>query len=275
MIRARAPHRRHRHGLELVPAGRLRLGARPLLAARRRDPRGRARVGRACASPGAIKKLARQARGADRGRVRVVLPSTPGSTRSSRSPPARSATPRTRPSCSSRCASHAGLDVRVLSTEDETRYGYLAIANTTTVDRRVRAWTWAAAASSSCGSRTGSLRESGSWPLGAVRMTEEFLPDDKADAQAAQGAAQARRQDRRRLRLAARRRAAARSPASAAPSATSRPRCRSARGHPDTGGVQGFRLTRDALEELIEELAAHAARPSAAACPASSPTAAT
>src|SRR3954469_5836742 len=29
--------------------------------------------------------------------------------------------------------SHSGLDVQVLSTEDETRYGYLAIANTTTV----------------------------------------------------------------------------------------------------------------------------------------------
>ena len=28
---------------------------------------------------------------------------------------------------------HSGLDVRVLSTEDETRYGYLAIANTTGV----------------------------------------------------------------------------------------------------------------------------------------------
>src|SRR3954469_10334964 len=39
----RAPRSRDRHGLELVPARRVRVRARPLVAARRRDPRARAR----------------------------------------------------------------------------------------------------------------------------------------------------------------------------------------------------------------------------------------
>jgi exopolyphosphatase/guanosine-5'-triphosphate,3'-diphosphate pyrophosphatase len=73
------------------------------------------------------------------------------------------------------CArSRSGLPIRVLSREDEARYGYLAAVNSTTladgcvvdlgggsvqlvrVDGRLE-------------------RDAGSWPLGAVRMTERFL----------------------------------------------------------------------------------------------------
>jgi exopolyphosphatase/guanosine-5'-triphosphate,3'-diphosphate pyrophosphatase len=147
----------------------------------------------------------------------------------------------------------AGMDVRVLSTEDETRYGYLAIANTTTVadgfgldmgggsvqlmrieDRR--------------------LCESASWPLGAVRTTEEFLPDDKPTPK----------------QLKALRKHVAKTVgacdwlpdgkggAFAGIGGTVRNLAAAAQkrgGYPDTGGQQGFRLTREALEELIEQLA--------------------
>jgi exopolyphosphatase / guanosine-5'-triphosphate,3'-diphosphate pyrophosphatase len=70
-----------------------------------------------------------------------------------------------------------GLDVRILSREQEARYGYLAAVNSTTL-------------SDGCVLDLGGgslqlvrvagrlARESGSWRLGAVRMTERFLPGD-------------------------------------------------------------------------------------------------
>jgi exopolyphosphatase/guanosine-5'-triphosphate,3'-diphosphate pyrophosphatase len=73
----------------------------------------------------------------------------------------------------------SGLDVEVLSREDEARYGYLAAVNSTTLADGV-----------ALDLGGGSLQltrvagrlaaDSGSWPLGAVRMTERFLPDAKA-----------------------------------------------------------------------------------------------
>jgi exopolyphosphatase/guanosine-5'-triphosphate,3'-diphosphate pyrophosphatase len=148
---------------------------------------------------------------------------------------------------------HAGLDVRVLSTEDETRYGYLAIANTTSM---VDGWGIDMGGGSVQLMRIEDrqLRESASWPLGAVRATEDFLGEDGANGKALRalrkhvaktvaecdwlpdgdgGAFAGIGGTIRNLASAAQKRA----------------------GHPDTGGVQGFRLTRDALEELIEELA--------------------
>jgi exopolyphosphatase/guanosine-5'-triphosphate,3'-diphosphate pyrophosphatase len=70
-----------------------------------------------------------------------------------------------------------GLDVRVLSREQEARYGYLAAVNSTTL-------TEGCVLDLGGGSLqlvrvAGRLaRESGSWRLGAVRMTERFLPGD-------------------------------------------------------------------------------------------------
>ncbi len=70
---------------------------------------------------------------------------------------------------------HAGLPVRVLTREEEARYGYLAAVNSTTL-----------ADGCALDLGGGSLqlvrvdgrlaRNSGSWTLGAVRMTERFLP---------------------------------------------------------------------------------------------------
>ena len=101
---------------------------------------------------------------------------------------------------------HAGLDVRVLSGEDETRYGYLAIANSIAIDDGFGL---------DMGGGSVQLMEiderrlgqSASWPLGAVRVSEEFLRRREDDAQADEGAAQARRQDARRARLDPERRA--------------------------------------------------------------------
>src|SRR4051794_1595816 len=82
-----------------------------------------------------------------------------------------------------RVRDEAGLDARVLSEEEEARYGYLAIANSTTV-------------SDGYGIDIGGgsvqivrmddrqLTASGSWPLGAVRMSERFLPGDEAGGKA-------------------------------------------------------------------------------------------
>jgi exopolyphosphatase/guanosine-5'-triphosphate,3'-diphosphate pyrophosphatase len=77
-----------------------------------------------------------------------------------------------------RAATVSDLAVRVLKPEEEARYGYLAAVNSTTL---------ADGAVLDLGG--GSLQliavenqqagELGSWPLGAVRMTERFLPEKK------------------------------------------------------------------------------------------------
>src|SRR5215213_189728 len=149
---------------------------------------------------------------------------------------------------------HSGIDdVRALSTEDETRYGYLAIANTTSVET---GWGLDMGGGSLQLMRIEDRRlgASESWPLGAVRVSEEFLPDDKASSKQLKalrkhvtksvadcdwlpdsggGAFAGIGGTVRNLAAAAQKRA----------------------GHPDTGGVQGFRLTREALGDLVEELA--------------------
>src|SRR5215212_9977782 len=148
--------------------------------------------------------------------------------------------------------SHSGLDVRVLSTEDETRYGYLAIANTTSVET---GWGLDMGGGSLQLMRIEDRRlgASESWPLGAVRVSEEFLPDDKPSSKQLKalrkhvtksvadcdwlpdsggGAFAGIGGTVRNLAAAAQKRA----------------------DHPDPGGVQGFRLTREALEDLVDHL---------------------
>ena len=85
----------------------------------------------------------------------------------------------------------SGLDVRVLSREEEARYGYLAAVNSTTLDH---------GAVLDLGGGSLQLvrvdappaRESGSWRLGTVRMTERFLSDEPASRKRPQGPARAR-----------------------------------------------------------------------------------
>ena len=75
------------------------------------------------------------------------------------------------------------LPVRVISTEEEARYGYLAIANSTTLSKgfgvdigggSVQVMRLA----------DRQLAASESWPIGAVRMSERFLPGDDAGEKA-------------------------------------------------------------------------------------------
>jgi exopolyphosphatase / guanosine-5'-triphosphate,3'-diphosphate pyrophosphatase len=146
----------------------------------------------------------------------------------------------------------SGLDVRVLDEGEEARYGYLAVANSTTVvdgfgidigggsvqlvqieDRR--------------------LVKSASWRLGAVRISERFLPGEEAKPKAIKAL---RKHVRRELESAG---WAAAEPGQrlAGIGGTIRNLAAAAQkqaGHPSTG-VQGFELTRDALDELIAELA--------------------
>jgi exopolyphosphatase / guanosine-5'-triphosphate,3'-diphosphate pyrophosphatase len=144
-----------------------------------------------------------------------------------------------------------GLEVRVLTREEEARYGYLAAVNSTTLADGV-----------ALDLGGGSLQltrvegrlaaDARSWALGAVRMTERFLPGEHA----------------KRKQLAALR-AHVREELSAAPWL--------ARGGRLTGvggtvrnlaaaaelaaglpsyGVQGFSVSRKALDSLVERLAA-------------------
>ena len=88
-----------------------------------------------------------------------------------------SATPRTPRQFLERAQAASGLRVRVLSGEEEARYGYLAAVNSTTLSDGVML---------DIGGGSMQLvhvvgrhsRELDSWRLGAVRMTERFLPGD-------------------------------------------------------------------------------------------------
>ena len=76
-----------------------------------------------------------------------------------------------------RAAAATGFDVRVLSTEQEARYGYLAAVNSTTLTDGVVLDVGGGSL------QLVAVRERepgavGSWPLGAVRVTERLLPGD-------------------------------------------------------------------------------------------------
>ncbi|HEX2397353.1 MAG TPA: Ppx/GppA phosphatase family protein [Solirubrobacteraceae bacterium] len=145
----------------------------------------------------------------------------------------------------------SGLDVRVLSPQEEARYGYLAAVNSTSLDG-------GAVLDLGGGSlqlvavrerRAGAL---GSWPLGTVRMTERFMAEERTSAK-----------QLRRLRDHVREElgdhgwrespgnqlvglgGTVRNLAAAAQRSAGLP----------TFGVQGFRLTRGAVGALVEELA--------------------
>jgi exopolyphosphatase/guanosine-5'-triphosphate,3'-diphosphate pyrophosphatase len=146
-----------------------------------------------------------------------------------------------------------GLDVRVLSREQEARYGYLAAINSTTL-------TQGCVLDLGGGSLqlvrvAGRLaRESGSWRLGAVRMTERFLASDGPAKRSQIKALQAhvsRKLERapwlgacgpRLIGLGG----TVRNLAAAAERAAGLP----------SEEVQGFVIKQDALDDLIDRLAA-------------------
>lgn len=146
-----------------------------------------------------------------------------------------------------------GLDVRVLSREQEARYGYLAAVHSTALtDGCVLDLGGGSMQLVRVAGRM--ARESGSWRLGAVRMTERFLADDGPAKRSQCKALQAH--VARKLERAPWLGAAGpqliglggtvRNLATAAERAA---------GLPDEE-VQGFLLTQDALDDLICRLAA-------------------
>src|SRR4051812_39303613 len=76
-----------------------------------------------------------------------------------------------------RIKKESGLDARVLDEAEEARYGYLAIANSTTI---ADGFGIDIGGGSVQAMRLESrkLTHSASWQLGAVRVSEAFLPDD-------------------------------------------------------------------------------------------------
>jgi exopolyphosphatase/guanosine-5'-triphosphate,3'-diphosphate pyrophosphatase len=151
-----------------------------------------------------------------------------------------------------RAEAASGLRVRVLSKDEEARYGYLAAVNSTTLSDGVML---------DIGGGSMQLvhverrlaRELDSWPLGAVRMTERFLADDKP----------AKPKQLRELRAFVAG-ALERAPWIARSGSrivgiggTMRNLAAAAQREAEIAevGVQGFVLTRDALDALVEELA--------------------
>ena len=151
-----------------------------------------------------------------------------------------------------RVREEAGLEARVLSGEEEARYGYLAIANSTTLDD---GYGLDIGGGSVQVMRLEDRRlvRADSWPLGAVRMSERFLPGDEASGKAIKAL-------RKHVRAALENEAWIEpgSPARAGGiGGTIRNLASAAErraGLPQTDG-EGYTLTRDALEELIDELA--------------------
>ncbi|HTA35669.1 MAG TPA: Ppx/GppA phosphatase family protein [Solirubrobacteraceae bacterium] len=149
----------------------------------------------------------------------------------------------------------SGLPIRVLSREAEARYGYLAAVNSTMLsDGCVLDLGGGSLQLVRVGGRL--ARESESWPIGTVRMSERFLPVN--------GPAKRRQIDALREHVAERLAEASwlsdasagarlvgiggtvRNLAAAAQRAAGLP----------SNGVQGMVLERDALDDLVERLAA-------------------
>jgi exopolyphosphatase / guanosine-5'-triphosphate,3'-diphosphate pyrophosphatase len=78
-----------------------------------------------------------------------------------------------------RARERSGLEIEVLSREDEARYGYLAVVNSTSLADGV-ALDIGGGSMQLVHVADRLARDARSWPLGAVRMTERFLPGEKA-----------------------------------------------------------------------------------------------
>jgi exopolyphosphatase/guanosine-5'-triphosphate,3'-diphosphate pyrophosphatase len=154
-----------------------------------------------------------------------------------------------------RIEAESGLAARVLDEREEARYGYLAIANSTTVEDGFGVDIGGGSVQA-VRLENRQMVESGSWQLGAVRVSEAFLPDD--------GAASSKQLKALRKHVKSQLEAVdwlsaddkAR-PRVAGIGGTIRNLASAAErraGLPETD-AQGYLLTREALEELIEELA--------------------
>jgi exopolyphosphatase / guanosine-5'-triphosphate,3'-diphosphate pyrophosphatase len=147
----------------------------------------------------------------------------------------------------------AGLEVRVLSREEEAMFGYLAVVNSTTLsDGAVLDLGGGSLQLVEVLSRhPGRL---GSWPLGAVRMTEHFLADDDPPAKKARKALRAHVAETLEEDVAWLPRSGRRIVGIGGTMRNLAAAAQAEAGLPSTG-VQGFAITRDALGALIDRLA--------------------
>jgi len=152
-----------------------------------------------------------------------------------------------------RIRAEAGLSARVISEQEEARYGYLAIVNSTTIEDGfgIDVGGGSVQMMRIQGRR---LQEAESWRLGAVRMSERFLPGEEAGKKAIKAL---RKHVARELEgcdwLDS-----AEAPKTVGVGGTIRNLASAAerRAGLDYTDAQGYSIARDALEELIEELAA-------------------
>ena len=200
----------------------------------------RARPGRRGAgAAGALAARADGARARDDRAVRALLPRHGHRARCGRWRPRRSAR---RPTARSSCARRAalGLEIQVLSHEEEARYGYLAAVNSTTLTRRRRARHRRRL--DAAHARRGPAGARDSAPGGSARCvtTERFLARERVKPKHLKALREHVRDE-----LAEARRGsddgAGSSPASAGRCATS-PRRRCSRADLPSYGVQGFPL---------------------------------
>ena len=144
-----------------------------------------------------------------------------------------------------------GLEVRVLSGAEEAYYGYLAVVNSTTLAEGF-AIDMGGGSIQLCRIEDRLLREAESLPLGAVRVSERFLPGEEASRKEMKELGKHVAEQVERLgwweKGAPRLAGIGGSIRNLAAAAQKRG------GYPDYG-VQGFELTRDTLGELIDELA--------------------
>jgi exopolyphosphatase/guanosine-5'-triphosphate,3'-diphosphate pyrophosphatase len=150
-----------------------------------------------------------------------------------------------------RIEKETGLDVRVISGEDEARYGWLAMVNSTTVEDGYGVELGGGSAQLMRISER-KLKDQCSLPLGSVRLTEAFLSSGKASGK-----------DRKAVRRHVARQLDAvdwwpqKGGRLVGIGGTIRNLAAATLKRLDTADidVQGFVLTREALEELIEEMA--------------------
>jgi exopolyphosphatase/guanosine-5'-triphosphate,3'-diphosphate pyrophosphatase len=153
-----------------------------------------------------------------------------------------------------RIRAESGLEARLVDETEEARYGYLGIANSTTLEDGfgIDIGGGSVQAMRLEGRR---MTESGSWQLGAVRVSEAFLSEDEPASGKAVKAL--RKHVRSEIEGTDWLDAADEAPRAVGIGGTIRNLASAAErraGLPDTD-AQGYVLTRDALEELIEELA--------------------
>src|ERR671933_155207 len=150
-----------------------------------------------------------------------------------------------------RVRERTGLEVRVLAGEEEARYGYLAVVNSTTLADGVALDIGGGSLQLVQVARRRAL-DPRSWPLGAVRMTERFLPGARTKRKQVRALREHVREELASARWLAGASArngrlagiggALRNLATAAQLAAELP----------SFGVQGFALTRGALGDLID-----------------------